>query len=409
MLFKLNHRPTVGVFMPFISENRGGPDVTAMWLIQSLCTIYQVTLVTTRQFELLKFNKFAGTSLTREDFRIRVLPSIPTPSHLAMSALQGPIFQRFAKRCSRDFDVCISAMNPLDFGVRGIHFLADLGWLRFFPPSADGLVEFDRSQPMSLRNIYHRLCSRLDDRSGRNLLQDDLLVSNSSWVASILSELAVESQVIFPPVPIATSASNWDDRCQDFVWIGRIAPSKRVESAINIIRLVREAGVKCKLHIVGNALDKEYAASIHKLAQAVGDWVTLKGPLYGAEKTRYLENFQYALHTRADEPFGITVAELVKSGCIVFGPNSAGSAEILGRENLLFSTEREAADKILRVIRNPRLIEESIRHLQERAKCFSTGTFQSSVCRLVAEFLEKNPSALGPDKRRADDGILTLR
>lgn len=389
-----NSRPAIGVYMPFFSLNRGGPDVTAMWLIQCLCSIYRVTLVTTRQFNLSEFNRFAGTTLTDEDFSIRILPTIPTPSGLPMSALQGPLFQRFARRCAREFDVCISAMNLLDFGVRGIQFLADLNWLETPRNSLSEAASPDHSRGRSLRGIYRRLGSLLCDRSGRDQLHDDLLVSNSDWVARVLVGEGVNSPVIYPPVPVRKNLSNWEERRPDFVWIGRIAPSKRLESAIDIVSRIRAAGGNCKLHIVGNAIDKEYEASIRNRVQAAGDWVVLDGPKYGEEKTEYLARFQYALHTRADEPFGISVAELVKSGCIVFGPDAAGSAEILNHKDLLFKSEDEAVEKIAKLIGDPKKASQMRRHLSARAARFSLDRFQSSVFRLIENYLKEARSPI---------------
>lgn len=392
---KPDSRAAVGVFMPFYSPVRGGPDVTAMWLVQSLCCTYNVTLVTTRQFDLRFFNQFAGTSLTHADFRICHLPSLPCFPNAPMSALQGPLFQRFARRCAASFDACISAMNYLDFGVPGVQFLADLKWPRTLAakqtPATSAARPSDK-QPTHLRRLYHHLCRSLYPKSGRNQLHEDLLVSNSEWIAAALSSaLTIDSPTIYPPVPPLVSVDDlpWEDRQHDFVWIGRIVPSKRLESAIRIVGRLRAAGLGCKLHIVGKATDKDYEAHIRQIARSCGDWTILEGPLYGTEKAQFLARFRYALHTQADEAFGITLAELIKSGCIVFGPNSCGSAEILSHDDLLFETEEEAARKILHAVAEPNRIEGFRRHLEDRAKCFSADRFCSSVQRLVAEFLEE--------------------
>jgi glycosyltransferase involved in cell wall biosynthesis len=244
--------------------------------------------------------------------------------------------------------------------------------------------------------------------SGRDQLRDDLLVSNSNWVASFLSKLEIASPVIYPPVPLTSTSTNWQNRRSDFVWIGRLAPSKRVESAITIVGLLRAAGETCKLDIIGNAIDNKYGTTVKTLAKAAGNWVTLIGPLYGAEKEQYIGQFRYALHTRADEPFGLTVAELIKSGCVVFGPNSSGSAEILDHEDLVFRSEEEAVAKILTVMEDPLKLETIRRHLEMRANCFSTDTFQNSVRSLIADFLEEGPSSLTAQTRCVDESALAV-
>jgi glycosyltransferase involved in cell wall biosynthesis len=202
-------------------------------------------------------------------------------------------------------------------------------------------------------------------------------------------------------VPIFT---DWANKQADFVWIGRITPSKRLETAINIVGRLRESGLHCKLHVVGNAIDKGYEARIRELAHSKGDWVVLEGPLYGPEKARFLSRFRYAIHTQENEAFGITLVELIKSGCILFGPDSCGGAEILDHDDLLFKTEEEAVRKILRVIQEPRRMDALRSHLLDRADCFSCEQFCRSVQQLVARFLEEKSDQFIPGRRPIEIG-----
>ena len=387
-------RTSVGIYMPFLSPNRGGPDLTAMWLVQALCASHDVTLITTKQFELDFFNRFTGTTLSSKNFSVRRLPSLPSLHGAPMSALQGPLFQRLARRCASEFDVNISAMNTIDFGVRAIHFLSDLNWLgESNVPPAGNQPEEPRS---ALRMLYHRICLGLYKESGRNILQQDVLVSNSQWVASALRDLGIDSPIIYPPVPLVPHPIEWNKKQPDFVWIGRITPSKKLEMAINIVGKLRDTGLSCKLHVVGNAIDRSYETRVRDFARAKGDWVIFEGPLYGGEKARLLARFRYAIHTQANEAFGITIVELIKSGCIPFGPDSCGGAEILNHDDLLFNDEEVAAGKILRALQDPSRLESLRHHLHVRAELFSLKSFCSSVQHLVAHFLEQDAGQFVP-------------
>jgi glycosyltransferase involved in cell wall biosynthesis len=385
-------RKSVGVFMPFLSEIRGGPDVTAMWLIQALCTQYEVTLVTTSQFNLDFFNNFAGTRLKQDQFHIRRLRLLPVPKSLAMSAIQGPLFQRYARSCAREFEICISAMNLLDFAVPAVQFVSDFDWLpengRAFklPPAAA------HSSRSVLRRIYHALSARIQARSGRDPLREDVLVSNSKWVESRLRAMGGESSVIYPPVPWSSQEVDWDTRRKDFVWFGRISPQKKVEDAIHIVAGLRNTGVDCCLHIAGMAVDKDYLTFIQALAKRMGDWVVLEGPLYGDKKAQFLAKFRYALHTRADEPFGITLVEVMKAGCIPFASDSCGSAEILNHPALLFSDEAQAVTKIRDLLSDSSLSLSVRAFLRHRAKLFSTDSFCESAVALISNVLERASS-----------------
>jgi glycosyltransferase involved in cell wall biosynthesis len=82
--------------------------------------------------------------------------------------------------------------------------------------------------------------------------------------------------------------------------------------------------------VVGVPDDLDYARRLDERARAHGPWVRLHrdvprdalGPLLAARR--------YGIHAMADEPFGMAVAEMVRAGCIVFAPDTAGPAEIIG-------------------------------------------------------------------------------
>jgi glycosyltransferase involved in cell wall biosynthesis len=127
----------------------------------------------------------------------------------------------------------------------------------------------------------------------------------------------------------------------------------------------------------------------------MGGWVVLHGPVYGEDKTAFLAQFRYALHTRADEPFGITLVELMKAGCIPFAPNSCGSAEILNHPAVLYASEDQAVAKIRELFSDPGLSQSVRASLKQRADYFSTATFSESVVSLVSNLLEEAPSKAG--------------
>ena len=380
---------TIGVFMPFLSGNRGGPDVTAMWLIRALCANYNVTLVTTSQFDLEFFNRFAGTQLEQDQFKIRRIPLLPALPAFPMSAIQGPLFQRSARACAAEFDLCLNPMNLIDLGVRAVHFLADLDWLSNADVTSDSkAAPAKRRNASALRRLYHVVSARIQAQSGRDLLREDVLVSNSEWVATSLRAIGIESSVIYPPVPWIARETEWETRRKDFVWIGRIDPSKKLECAIDIIARLRNAGIDCSLHIVGSAADKKYLSSIQSLAKRMGGWVVLEGPLYGEEKTTFIAQFQYALHTRPDEPFGITLVELMKAGCIPIAPHSCGSAEILSHPSLLFASEVEAVSRVRQLFCDANLSRSVRSFIRQRAEQFSTDRFCKDAVALVSAMID---------------------
>jgi glycosyltransferase involved in cell wall biosynthesis len=382
-------KPTVGIFMPFLSNNRGGPDVWAMWLIQALHKPYDVTLITTRNFDLAFFNNFAGTTLSRDDFHVRCLPNIWSPQMVGITAVQSTIYQRSAAHLASEFDLCINGMNLLDLGVPTVHFLADLGWaFRRFRPTDASLMDAQEQSAGSVRRLAHKVISAFARSSGRDLAHEDLLVSCSQWVSTWLRGVGIRSPVIIPPVPFSPVSDEWECKQEDFVWLGRIARSKQLETAINIIAGLRKMGRGYKLHVIGGAVDEQYLRDLKQYAMLSGDFVIFHGPLYGSKKSSLLSKFRYAIHTRANEPFGISMVELIKAGCVVFGPKSAGTEEILQIQALLYESEGDALDTIIELLDDPANLQIVREQLGERAKCYSTDVFCESVRSLCAQRLQ---------------------
>jgi glycosyltransferase involved in cell wall biosynthesis len=167
--------------------------------------------------------------------------------------------------------------------------------------------------------------------------------------------------------------------------IGRIAPEKRIERAIEILEGVRQRGHMVQLHLCGQNENDLYGRQIAHLCHERADWVFPEGSVTGARKAQILASSRFGIQTRAAEPFGISVAEMVKAGAIVFAPNEGGQAEVLGHPDLLFSSIEDAVEKILSVLED-RPLQTSLRgHLAHQAEQFSAQSFVNQVRALMAD------------------------
>jgi glycosyltransferase involved in cell wall biosynthesis len=174
--------------------------------------------------------------------------------------------------------------------------------------------------------------------------------------------------------------------------IGRIAPEKQVERAITILEAVRQHGHAIRLHLCGQIEDDLYGQSIARLCRERSDWIVLEGRVSGARKAQILASCRFGIQARAAEPFGISVAEMVKAGAIVFAPNDGGQGEILRHPDLLFSNVDEAVEKILAVLEKPSLQSAMRAHLKDQAQLFSAQTFMQEVQACIAGVLTSNPA-----------------
>jgi glycosyltransferase involved in cell wall biosynthesis len=383
-------RPKVVIGHPMLG--RGGSESVVMWLIESLKNDCDVTVATTGGWDRSSLNEFYGTQVEENEIGVRTA-ALPWPlQSRSVAALRGAVYQRLARRIAAEYDVRISAYNLTDWGLPAIHFLADFSWNkeirdRIDPPSP-GFVYKDSL----LRKAYLGLASAIESPSGRDPLVQDQLIANSQWTAkTALQHCNVEcAATIYPPVSSEFSHVSWENKEDSFVMIGRIAPEKQIEKAISILRSVRDRGNSIKLHLCGEIGNDLYGRRIAELCRNHSDWIIQEGRVTGDRKAAILAQCRYGIHARSAEPFGISVAEMVKAGAIVFAPHEGGQSEILHDPNLLFNDQADAVEKICRVLENPSHQSAISSNLRDRAQSFSTSSFISSVHDLLLPALQQS-------------------
>lgn len=377
---------------------RGGSEAVLMWLIKSLSTEYEITLMTTRLFDLEDLNKCYGTNLNKDDFKILIAP-IPffMRSNSKFSALRYSFYQRFAKKVGHLYDCRISSYNLTDWGSPGIHFIGDFTWDAKLSLDLNGSSKRQQSwfhRKNLVRNLYLKLCKLISQkaRNPLNLIKSDkeIIIANSKWTANILfKRFSVDCHsVIYPPVEkINDSYLKEHQLIRRFVSIGRIASEKRIEDQIEIIKRVKSKGHNVELHIIGNIDSDVYGNSIKKMCEDF-EWVTLHGPLFSHDKEKFLLESEFAIHTRLNEPFGITVAEFINAGCIPFVPKSGGQAEIVSYEELQFNSLDDAAKKIVNLLENSELKQNLYKELGKLKNRFSTEEFCMKSCSAIKDIIK---------------------
>ena len=373
----------------------GGSEMVAMWMLEALQDECELSLVTGGSVDWARLNRFCGTTVHPERIRIYTAPMTNWLSHArGGDALRGALFQRFCRRLGSRCDLCVSAYNTVDFGTPAIHFLADLSWTepvlengRWLPHSLQGLIR----RAGWMRQAYLRACHLVGGAPGIPTYPGTVVISNSRWLASkIETQFDLETEVIYPPVPPShTRAEIVGQRTEDFVLLGRIAPEKRVEDAIDIIQEVRSRGHDVKLHILGPLDDSPYVQHIRELAQARGPWVTLPGAVIGEEKNKQLLTHAYGIHLRTDEAFGIAVAEEVQMGMIPFVWFEGGPAEIVDTPLLTFRSKVDAVEQIDRVLRDKVLQSHLCAHLEERGRLFTAERFVTRFRALIDSWFSR--------------------
>ena len=153
--------------------------------------------------------------------------------------------------------------------------------------------------------------------------------------------------------------------------IGRIAPEKQIERAIEILKAVRDRGHEIQFHLCGLIENDLYGRRIARLCREHRIGSLLEGRVTGAKKAHILSHCRFGIQTASAEGFGISVAEMVKAGAIVFASDGGGQTEVIDTPDLLFSGVDDAADKICAVLSNPEKQAALRAHLAQRSEMFS--------------------------------------
>jgi glycosyltransferase involved in cell wall biosynthesis len=370
----------------------GGSETGTVWTVEALKRDYEVTLITGGKVDLGRLNDYYATNLQSNEFAIHEV-RMPLRLHHAakFAGLRGALFTRECRRLLPRFDAATSHYNPCDYGRPVIQFVADFSFAPRLQRALDPSITSERRWwygDTTLRRAYLGLCSRLAPIRLENWTRN-VTVANSRWTAALLeSEFGlIARRVQFPPVPGSFPEVSWNERENGFVLIGRVVPEKRMDTMIGVLDRVRRQGFDVHLHIVGSLDDSPFAKKIQALASRHGHWVFLEGRVAGKAKRELMARHKFGINGRANEPFGIAVAELVKAGCITFVPNGGGQTEIVDHPALTFENEDAAVKKILAVLENGALQARLGEHLRVRSSELSVERFQHTVRSLVAEFL----------------------
>jgi len=385
----MTEKPQIAIIHPQLREG-GGSEARALRAAEALEGDHDVTLITMGRPDLGRLNGYYGTHLSADRIRIISFP-IPLFARNHFDALRSYRVFRYCRVNASRFDLMISTYNVMDFGVKGIQFIADFSF-------DDVLREKDRNDLRVLVRAFHRSriirrpylsLARLLSRASRDGWKRNLTIANSDWTARTLREaFGIETRRIYPPVVDMPPGVRWDEREPGFVYMGRISPEKDIESIIGILKAVREGGSEVHLHILGESSDPRYMNRIRALCLQNAAWVFLEGKMAGEDKAAFVGRHRFGISACWNEAFGIAVAEMVKAGCLVWVPVGGGQSEIVGRPELIYSGREDAVGKIERVLRDGNLKAALREHLEDRKEMFSVDRFAREVRAVVSDFLK---------------------
>ena len=368
-----NQRKKIAIF--YYAFFGGGAESVALWMLEALKHKYELTLFTTANLDLQTLNLMYGTQLANSSIKIKYfVPALLKPlsdflmannSNLRKTLIH--LLIRYFKVCHREYDLVVSAYNAMDFGRQGIQYIH---WVK--------VIE---------GNAFHHKISNFSEEH----LTNNISVANSHTVAEAAKQTyGVDCLVIYPPVTVDIPQVPWKEKENAFICSGRLTQAKQPDKVIQVLSQVRAQGFDLKLYLTGGGggvYARQYKNFVKRMVEENSDWVTLYENLQYKDYLKVLAKCKYGIHFKA-EPFGISVAEMVKAGAITFVRSKGGQIEIVGEQNddLLFANESEAVSKIVSVLKYSNKQNRLLKSLEKRKKIFSTDRFVSDIGRLVENY-----------------------
>ena len=393
----MSKRPRVLVVHNDIQPHGGACGVLA-WTLQALRRDYEVTLLTTKPFDLPALNRFFGTSLDPIDMHARYIPAA-IRKILALDPDAGSIqpycyLMRNAKRLRPDFDCAVTTNNEADLGLRAVQYVHAPSFEHLYGKVTPNLdLSFSRKFS-AWREGKVRPWMALADFSFDRMKQNRTIV-NSGWTGNWVRRLyKIETVTLYPPAAGDFPDIPWEARQVGFVVLGRLNPLKRPDLCLRALQIVRQSFPGIELHIVGGKSNFEDEVAYYKelmpLVAANSSWVTLHENISRRRLEELIAHQRYGMHAMVEEPFGMAVAEMVRAGCLPFVHNSGGPPEIVGYDaRLLYESVEEAAEKIMTVLANASVQSELRAKLSLRKSLFSPDAFVAGIRAEVGEMIRR--------------------
>lgn len=327
---------------------QGGADAVCLASCEALQTGHDVSLFTVSETApAVLADRF---SVSIEDVRVRMPQgattvagalSIATPWIGSQLAFRSVILHRYFRSSAVSFDLAVSTANEFSLPLPSVQYV-------HYPQFH--LHRLPDANPGRLNRLWSQIAG--PDRP--DLTGNDVtLLSNSSWTASVVSDIyGIRPSVLHPPVDPIPCDRRWSNREDGIVMVGRLAPDKRVRDAIAVVDRIRECGHDLHLHIVG-ATPRAYRDYVEQITTAVSErpYVSLERNVSRNRLERLLCTHKYGLNMKSEEHFGMSVAEYGAAGMVAFAHASGGQREILdNRSDRLFDSLDEAVSLVTRAV-----------------------------------------------------------
>ena len=323
----------------------------------------------------------------------------PCPRRLQKSGrgelLKLAFLHRAARRRAKNYDLCISTCNELDFGIRGVQYIH----CPIFGPRAL-LNRYDVVPRKSIvdrsrfvEQLYRAMIRVISGGSDEGFRLNQTLV-NSRFIGGLVKEAyQIESVVVYPifaPVREVKINVPWEEREFRFVSVGRFAPEKKVLELVDLYASLARRFGDAKFSIVGRGGDEAYYQAVKKRAAERRIDIELRRDASDDEIRTLLGGSKIYLHAKPYEHFGISVLEAVQAGCMTFVHDSGGQAEIVRPRQLRYRTSEGLGAQIAELMVDGELRRKVLEELRSGLGRLDLGYFRGCLDKFVGPMLGLN-------------------
>lgn len=253
-----------------------------------------------------------------------------------------------------------------------------------------------RYQRSSLWKLYYasyNIISSLVSTLSILTLKRSIVITNSEFSKKTIKCIVPESHpiIVRPPVDTRTFGDVLRSTCREnkVLVIGRIAPEKQLETAIEVCRLL-DADIK--MSIIGSFEQSsrafDYLRKMEKMIKQYGleDRVKILVNQNKDELKKQMMTAKVYLHTKYDEHFGISIVEAISAGLIPIVPAYGGPVEYIPKQ-YHYRTPIEAAElikKYMDVQQSERMVISQI------ADKFSKENFKLKIKKIINHVLDQS-------------------
>ncbi|HEX7032596.1 MAG TPA: glycosyltransferase family 4 protein, partial [Nitrososphaera sp.] len=226
----------------------------------------------------------------------------------------------------------------------------------------------------------------------RNMMTHSTIFTNSEFSRrAILRTFGVDSIVLNPPVDtdIFRNAALYSNiRDNSILVVSRFHPSKKIENAIYLARLLKQNGIDSQMVIAGNMSPEgiSYLDYLRKLAGSCGlqDFVRFETNIRFDRLLYLMRTAKVYFHPLPGEPFGISTVEAMSAGLVPVVPDIGGHTEFVPAK-YQFHTFGEGLEAVARALDAPMSERVQMSHYMQK---YSTSNFVKKFQQIVTKVLD---------------------